>query len=113
MGITYHANSDTKAFDINYSATILGMIHATFELPLADYGENWPKDQPINRVPYKATEVEAKQIGEKLATVTDEQLEEHHHTISHVLLADDAKTYIKWVRGWQSFLLTCNGYDGT
>lgn len=113
MGRTYYAMSEEAKgrfgksnFDVNISgAQILGMLHKKLGLPLhASIFSN--HDTPDT--PFAMDAADAKDTAQKLAAIPDEEIAA---AMPDKLFDGTPYEFVEFVRSWQAFLETCEGYD--
>ena len=110
MSRTYYSkNDDVEDFDVNISGTqILSHIHEQFKLDKADYSETTFQKDDVDP-PWKATKTLANKIGTDLQKITDEEIIALFPKVRR-LFDGTEKDFVEFVRSWQEFLLSCNGY---
>lgn len=111
MGITYHPLNKAAIpndFDTNIAgADAMAIIYKALGLPIAE------KVCGHDRIAFIMDAASAKALGVRISKVPDWVITDLKPIISNKLFTGNAQELLVWVREWQSFLLTCDGYDGT
>jgi len=120
MGVDLHClkQKEKLAWDLNISGSdLLGYFHFHFKLDHTD-------DDIIGKhhIKYRATKEDAYKTGQAISGLSDTDIESFYNNVnwencfkrqfnSKQLFGGSSQEFVKWIREWQQFLLTCEGYE--